>query len=388
MPRLRARTRVVGYPILPLLEQLADACPPMVRQYLHWGTTTQDIMDSGRSLQILAALDRIEELLISVGDTFSRLGSEHARTVMVGRTHAQHAVPVTLGAKLAVWLDELARHLARVRAVRPRVALVQLFGAAGTAAALGPDSKEIRRRVAEQLGLARTDVPWHVARDGVAELGFVLAAISTTCSKIAREVIELSRPEINELREESGHLRGASSTMPQKVNPIRSETIVGLGFGAQACVSVLLSAMVGGHERSAGEWQAEWDAVPAVFGYGAASLAGTLDLIGGLQVDVASMSSNIDADHGLLMAEALMMRLAPTLGRHEAHEIVYDVCARVRGGNATFLEAARATFAETGIDISLTDGVLDPSAYLGEAVEIVECAVGAWAAAKARAHQP
>ena len=224
---LHESTRLVGYPILPLLDQLGfDA--PEVAATIHSGATTQDIMDSGLSLVLRAALARIEMLVIEVGDSAAILADGHRGTVMVGRTHAQPAVPTTFGAKVAVWIAEFARHCDRLRAARERAAVLSLFGAGGTSAALGPQSREVRRLVADRLGLGAVDVPWHTARDNLAEVGFVLAAISATCGKIAREVIDLSRPEIGELRERDGDHRGASSTMPQKANPIASEAVVGI----------------------------------------------------------------------------------------------------------------------------------------------------------------
>ena len=173
------------------------------------------------------------------------LAEEHRATMMPGRTHGQPAVPITFGGKLAVWLAELVRHLERVRTARERVAVVQLFGAAGTAAALGPASRELRHRVADRLSLGEADVPWHTARDSLAEVGFTLASVAATCGKLAREVIDLSRPEIGEVREASGDHRGASSTMPQKANPIESEVVVGLSVLAAQQVPALLAAMQG-----------------------------------------------------------------------------------------------------------------------------------------------
>ena len=199
--RLREQTRVVGYPILPLLEQIKAASSPDVARYLHWGATTQDVMDTGLALTLARALDRVETLERTLGDAIASRADEHRATVMAGRTHGQHAVPITFGGKLAVWLAELERHLQRLRSARGRAAVVQLFGAAGTGAALGPEIRELRRRLAAHLSLEMVDVPWHTARDGLAEVGFVLAAVAATCGKIAREVIELSRPEIGELKE-------------------------------------------------------------------------------------------------------------------------------------------------------------------------------------------
>jgi 3-carboxy-cis,cis-muconate cycloisomerase len=365
LERLRERTRVVGYPILPLLEQVRASSPEEVGRYLHWGATTQDIMDTGLALVLSRALDRIESLTLRLGAAVAAKADEHRATAMVGRTHAQPAVPITFGGKCAVWLAELTRHLTRLRAARRGVAVVELFGAAGTAAALGEQSREIRPRVAERLSLANADVPWHTARDGVAEAGFALAALAATCGKIGREVIELSRPEIGELGEARGDHRGASSTMPQKANPIDSEAVVGLSLIAAQQVPALLAAMQGTHERAAGEWQAEWDAVPLLATAASGAVAGAARIVEGLQVFTERMRANLDADESV-MAEAAMMALAPKLGRGAAHDAVY--------------EAYR-----TGRSLAETFGItLDPEQYLGESDAIVGAALSAWEAETAR----
>ena len=293
----------------------------------------------GSSLVVGRALRRVEELVRILGDEIADRAEAHRLTVMTGRTHAQPAVPVTFGSKLAVWLAELTRHLDRLHAVRERGVVVQLFGAAGTAAALGDDSRAVRHRVAELLELGAVDVPWHTARDVVAEVGFVLAALAGTCGKLAREVIELSRPEIGEVREQAGVHRGASSTMPQKANPIGAEVTVGMSIVAAQQVGALLAALQGTHERAAGEWQAEWDALPLAFGAaaGAASNAGTL--IAGLQVFPERMRANLDADGGTVMAEAVMMAAARVVGRAGAHELVYDASRRARTAGVALEEA-------------------------------------------------
>jgi 3-carboxy-cis,cis-muconate cycloisomerase len=370
--RLREQTRVVGYPILPLLEQISGASSPDVAQYLHWGATTQDAMDTGLALTLARVFDRIEALLLALGDAVAAKMQEHRGKLMIGRTHAQPAVPITFSGKLAVWLSELTRHLGRSRAAREGIAVVQLFGAAGTAAALGPGSRELRRRVAARLSLGTADVPWHAARDGLAAAGCALAALAATCGKIGREVIELSRPEIGELREAGGHHRGASSTMPQKANPIDSEAVVGLSILAAQQVPALLAAMQGTHERSAGEWQAEWDAIPLVAAAAAGAVAGAGRVVEGLHVDAERMRANLDADD-LVMAEAAMMALAPTLGRSAAHDAVYDACMKARAEGRSLA------------DVLGGGATLDPAQYLGESDEIVTSALESWTRASASA---
>ena len=380
--RLREQTRVVGYPVLPLLEQVRAASSHDVARYLHWGATTQDVMDTGLALTLSRVLDRVDALVLALGDAIASRAEEHRTTVMAGRTHAQHAVPITFGGKLAVWLAEVERHLRRLQTARTRVAVVQLFGAAGTGAALGRDARELRRRLAARLSLDAVDVPWHTARDGIAEVGFVLAAAAGTCGKIAREVIELSRPEIGELMEQGGHHRGASSTMPQKANPVGSETVVGLSVLAAQQVPALLAAMQAGHERSAGEWQVEWDAIPAITASSAGALAGTADVISGLHVFPERMRANLDIEGGLIMAEAVMMAAAPIVGRGPAHDLVYRACGAARREGLTLADAMRRELdVELVSSLPPLETLLDPAQYLGETDAIVTAALDGWSRA-------
>jgi 3-carboxy-cis,cis-muconate cycloisomerase len=376
---LREKTRSVGYPILPLIELVSAGSPADVGSYIHWGATTQDIMDTGLMLQIERALRRIEALESSLAGTLARLAKQHRALPIVARTHAQQAVPTTFGAKLAVWLDEFCRHLERLRAVRDRVIRVQLFGAAGTAAALGPRSRDVRRLLAKRLGIGMSDVPWHTARDGIAEVGFVLAAAAGTCGKVAREIIDLSRTEIGELRERGGHDHGASSTMPQKANPILSEVVVGMSMLARTNVLGLLMAMHPGHERSAGEWQIEWDALPSLFAHAGGSLA-NLDLaLASLAVSPDRMEANLENEDGMAMAEGAMIRLAPSIGRLRAHHLVSEACRRARESHVALARVIPRVLAEEDVETDLSiDELLAPDHYLGEADAIVTAAIEHW----------
>jgi 3-carboxy-cis,cis-muconate cycloisomerase len=331
-------------------------------------------MDSALAIQLAKALAYTETLVLRLGTELARLANEHRATLMVGRTHAQHAVPITLGLKFAVWLSELGRHLERLRAARARAATVQLFGAAGTAAALGPSSRETRSRLADRLGLSVTNVPWQSARDTQAEVAFALGAVSATCGKVARELIELSRPEIAELQEREATGRGASSTMPQKRNPITSEAIVAMSVLAIHQVPSLLFAMQGGHERAAGEWQIEWDALPTVISLAGGSLMHTCEVIEGIQIFPDRMRSNAELEGELLMAEKLMMALAPAIGRARAHEAVYEACLDARANGMALSEALQ----KSGFSPPAASDLLEPESYLGEANEIVAAAIETW----------
>jgi 3-carboxy-cis,cis-muconate cycloisomerase len=376
---LRGGTRTVGYPILPLLVQLRTGAPDAVAASLHWGATTQDIMDTALGLLIGRSLDRLLDLVGGLGDILADLAVDHRRTVMAGRTHDQLAVPTTLGAKLAVYLVELDRARVRIRRARSSAAVVSLFGAGGTAAALGPRSASVRDGVADRLGLAHADVPAHVARDGLAEAAFACAAVAATCGRLAREVIALSRSEVDEVREVGGHHRGASSTMPQKANPISSEATVGFSMLAAAQVPVLLGAMQPRHERAAGEWQAEWDAMPVVATATAGAVSNASDVARGLRVDPDRMRANLDLDGGMIMAEAAMMALAPVVGRGPAHDMVYGACTRARTEHRTLLEALTTSIPPAvAVRLPPLEDMLQPAAYLGEAVDIADRGIGIW----------
>jgi 3-carboxy-cis,cis-muconate cycloisomerase len=325
----------VGYPILPLVRQITERLPEHDRGSLHYGATTQDIMDTGLSLQLALAIDRLKALTVSLGDALARQVEVHADTVMAGRTHGQQAVPTTFGAKLATFLRQCTRLRLDLTTVRVTACLVSLHGAAGTSAGFGPKVEEVRADVARQLGLTPPDGPWHVTRDGLAAYGAVCARAASICARLAREIIDLSRTEIGEVSESMGHHRGASSTMPQKANPIDSESILGMAVSATAASASLYRAMEAGHERSAGEWQIEWHAIPQVSVLTAGCLLVAARVVGGLAANPQRMAANLDLEQGRTLAEAYMFRLAPELGREAAHDLVYEaaMASKTRGVN-------------------------------------------------------
>jgi 3-carboxy-cis,cis-muconate cycloisomerase len=370
--------RNVGYPILPLVRMIAAALPPGPDGFVHFGATTQDMMDTGLVLQIRQAMDRLDRLIIDWGDALAALVSTHSRTTMAARTHGQQAVPTTFGAKVSVLLSEVGRHRDRLGAIRPQVELVSLYGAGGTSAALGSRAAETRARMARILGLAAPAIPWHVARDGIGEYIRFCAALCATGARFAREVIDLSRTEFGEVREQDGHHRGASSTMPQKENPIDCEGIVGMSVVAAALASASFRTMEPGHERSAGEWQAEWHLVPQVSGMAAACALGAGSIARGLRVYPERMAANLEADSGLVMAEAYMIGLAPLLGRERAHDLVYEAAKRARRDGRPLVETLREIAPREGLEYLGDNAPIQPRAYLGEAPEICQAALADW----------
>lgn len=368
--------RNVGYPILGLVRQIDAALPEHLRGSVHLGATTQDVMDSGLAIQLDAAMALVESRLVGMGEALAALVEEHELTVMPGRTHGQQAVPTTLGAKIAVYLEEVRRHRARLLAARDDVRQVSLFGAGGTSAAYGEHAPKIRALVSEQLHLVDTAIPWHVARDSLVHVSSVLAAASTTAARLAREVADLARTEIGELGEAVGHHRGASSTMPQKANPITSESIIGFAVAARSSLPGISRAAEAGHERSAGEWQVEWVLIPALFVNVSSALALAHELVTTLAVYPDRMRENLGADGGLIMSESVMMSLAAHLGRERAHDTVYELALRSRQEGATFAEVLERWMAEQP-DLPAISIAADETS-VGHAVEACEASVSAW----------
>lgn len=372
---LWAQARNVGYPILPLIRQVARQLPEEAAGRLHYGATTQDIMDTALALQLRKAVARLHALLDRLGGALATHVEAHAATVMAGRTHAQQAVPTTFGAVLATYLAELSRHEERLEACARRACQVSAFGAGGTSAAYGPSVRELRRRMAVDLGLEDAQVPWHTARDGLAELGSLCGLLAATCGRLAQEVIALSRTEIGEVSEALGYHRGASSTMPQKANPVLSEAIVGMTASCGPLVAALFRAMEAGHERAAGEWQVEWQVVPQVAVLAASALAVAAEVVEGLQVHPERMRANLEADGGALMAEAYMMQLAEELGQAGAHDLVYEAVRAARAEGCELYVALCKARAEAG---GGTVARIPPEAYVGEATAICATARSMW----------
>ncbi len=374
LDRLKRETATVGYPILPLVRQLADAAGPAGR-YLHWGATTQDIMDSAAVLQIRAGLELIEADLDAVRRHLAALARQYRDTPMAGRTHLQHALPVTFGYKAAVWLAALDRHAARLKELRPRVLSVQFGGAAGTLASLGAGEAALRStaELARELGLAEPAITWHVARDGIVETVQFLALLGGSLGKIAFDVMLMSATEFGEAAEPFVAGRGSSSTMPQKRNPISCELILAAAKALRQQAGLALDAMVSDFERATGPWHVEWIAVPEAFGYAAGALHQSAFMLGGLIVDPKRMAQNLGMTHGLIVAEAVMMGLAPHTGRNEAHDLVYDACRAAIEQNKPLADILLGMPEVAGpLGAEQIRALTDPANYLGAAQAMVD----------------
>jgi len=376
LERLKRETETVGYPILPLVRQLAAQCGD-AGKFLHWGATTQDIMDTAVVLQLRDALALIDADLAALRGILVRQARRYRDTPMAGRTHLQQALPITFGYKLAIWLAMLDRHAERLAQLRPRVLVGQFAGAAGTLASLGERGLEVQKALMEELKLAQPAATWHAARDGFAEALNFLGLLTGSLGKIAYDVMLMASTEVGEVSEPFVQGRGASSTMPQKRNPISSELILACAKAVRQHAGLMLDAMVQDYERATGPWHAEWIALPEAFILTGGALHQAKFMLDGLIVDEARMRKNLDMTHGLIVSEAVMMGLAPFLGRNEAHDIVYDACRAVaeKGGR---LADALAAVPEVSkhLDRHALEKLTDPLNYLGAAQEMVDRVVG------------
>ena len=320
-----------GNPVIPLVRHLtrrvaandADAA-----RYVHWGATSQDILDTGLVLQLRAAvpvvLDHLERAARSAADLTRR----YADTPMAGRTWLQHATPTTFGLKAAGWLDALDRTRRRLETALDEALVLQFGGASGTLASLGSHGLAVTDALAARLRLRAPDTPWHAQRDRLAHLACALGVATGAAGKIARDLSLLAQTEIGEVSEKPVEGRGGSSTMPQKRNPVASSVALAAAARAPGLVATMLGAMVQEHERGLGGWQAEWDTLPDLVLVSAGGARAVADALDGLVVDAERMRANVEATGGTLLAEAIAMALAVPLGKGEAHACVEAACGR------------------------------------------------------------
>ena len=381
---MRHETDIVGYPILPLVHQLVAMCGDGeggAGRYVHWGATTQDIMDTANVLQVRDALAIVEADIRSLRGILADLATKHRDTPMAGRTHLQQALPVTFGYKVAIWLAMFDRHQERLAELKKRVLVVEFAGAAGTLASLGDKGLEVQAAMAQELRLAVPTTTWHVARDGFAEAVNLLALVTGSLGKIALDIMIMASTEFAEVYEPFVKGRGASSTMPQKRNPISSELMLAASKAVRQHAGLMVDAMVQDFERATGPWHAEWIAIPESFVLTAGALHQAKFALGGLIVDTEQMRRNLGLSKGLIVAEAVMMGLAPAMGRQQAHDVVYDACRTVNEHGGTLADALCSLPVVTAhVDRAAIERLTDPANYLGLAPEMVDRALASSAA--------
>ncbi|HKT97872.1 MAG TPA: 3-carboxy-cis,cis-muconate cycloisomerase [Paraburkholderia sp.] len=371
---------------IPLVKQLTAAVSAQsaeAAKYVHWGATSQDVIDSGMVLQLRDALALIEAGVDTLCTALARQAARYRDTAMVGRAWLQQALPITLGLKFAQWLDALERHRERLVQLQARALALQFGGAAGTLASLGDAAQPVAQALAEALSLPLPSVPWHTQRDRIAEAATVLGLLTGTLGKIARDVSLQMQTEIGELSEPSSSGKGGSSTMPHKRNPVGCAAALTAATRVPALVGTMLGAMVQEHERALGGWQAEWETLPEIARLCAGALANITEIADGLDVDAARLTKNLDMTHGLILGEAVMLALGGSLGRLRAHELVEHAAREaVESGRPLRQVLADIPDVMRGLDDRQLDALLDPANYSGQSRQFVDAVLERYRAAR------
>ena len=371
--KLKERTEKVGYPVLPVVNQLIALCKNDLGEWAHWGATTQDITDTATVLQIRESFDLIEKDINGCADALAKLAKKHRDTVMAGRSNLQQAVPITFGYKMATLLGAFERHRERLAQLRKRVEVGEFGGAAGTLSSLGKDGLRVQAGLMKELKLGQPDISWHTVRDRIAEVGCFLGLVAGTCGKIAFDIKLLMQTEVEEVQEPFHAGRGGSSTMPQKRNPISSVYVTAQSAVVKQHVAALLEAMIEDHERSTGQWEIEWIVLPEIFMLTAGALAQTRFVLEGLEVKPDKMRQNLDITKGLIMTEAVMMGLGSKLGRNKAHDLLYDIARKAVQSGEHLIDALEAhPEIRKHADRKTLKKLVDPANYLGVAGPMVD----------------
>lgn len=371
--REAARDGNLAIPLVRHLTKAVAARDAEAARYVHWGATSQDIIDTGLVLQLDVAVPLIGARLKDAADAAANLARQHIDVVMPGRTWLQQATPITVGLKAAGWLDALMRARARLLAAWGEARCVQLGGASGTLASVGERGVALMEDVATRLNLRVPEAPWHTHRDRLAHVAATLGIAAGSCGKIARDIALLSQTEIGEAREAPGAGRGGSSTMPHKQNPVSAATVIAAAVRAPGLVATMLQAMPQEHERGLGGWQAEWETLPELAMIVAGSARATHDMLASLIINPQRMRTNLDSTGGLLMAEAVSMALADRIGKAAAHGVIESASHRAMAESRPLRDVLESDLQVTAHlheeDIAR---LLTPENYLGSARTFVQ----------------
>jgi 3-carboxy-cis,cis-muconate cycloisomerase len=361
---------LAGTPVIPLVRMLVERVAGDAANYVHLGATSQDTVDTGLMLQMRDALDLLAGQLARLGDRCADLAERHRNTPTVARTLAQHAVPMPFGLKAAQWLASVSHHLERVRDLRRTHLVAQLGGAGGTLGALGPGGDRVVRLFAQDLGLAEPDLPWHTRREIIAEIVSALGVLAGSTAKIATDLVLLSQTEVSEAGVVAEGEKGTSSAMPHKQNPIDATLARAAAAHAIGIVPIVLGAMEQEHERAAGGWQTEWDAVPRMFGATAAALQRVTDAVAALRVDAERMEVMSQLSDGRILSEMLSAALTPRLGRSAAQRTIADASLVAGATRRSFPDVLRERVAELGtLDLDELDRLGSSGVFIDRAIE-------------------
>jgi 3-carboxy-cis,cis-muconate cycloisomerase len=342
-------------------------------RYVHWGATSQDVIDTAAMLSLRAGIDALLVDLDRAIAGFAALARKHRNTAVVARTWLQHALPMPFGLKLAEYAAALHRSKLRLKRLGEETLALQFGGAAGTLAALGDKGLTVSEALARELKLPLPEAPWHTHRDRIAEAASVFAIISGSCGKIARDVSLMMQTDVGEAFEPAGAGRGGSSTMPHKRNPVAAASALGAATMAPNLAATIFAAQVQDHERSAGPWHAEWPTLPALMLVSSGALAAIVDLAEGLEVDAARMRANLDATHGLIMAEAVTFALAEQIGKSDAHHLIEAASKKAIADQKHLRDVLTSDSKVTAhLDARQIAALFEPMAYQGVSQELID----------------
>lgn len=364
---MSAEIRRIKHSLVPALKQLQAACSKDNGEWVHYGATTQDVVDTGVALQLKEFHAVAMRDLKAVGRELARLAAAHRDVPMAGRTHGVQALPITFGHKCALWLDEIGRHHERLQQCEPRVMVGMLAGAVGSQASLGAQAIELERRMMEKLGLGAPDISWAPARDRFTEYANLLAMVGATLSKIGNELFNMQRNEFGEVEEGFSEGKLGSSTMPHKRNPTSAENLAGLSRPLRYNAAMMVEGMVQEGERDGIAWKMEWKALPECCLIAGAMLFQAKNLLAGLKVNADVMAANLDKMRGYLLSERVMLELSARVGKQTAHEWIYEASML---GITSKLDFADAMRQHHGLAELLGDDEIreltDPAGYLGQ----------------------
>jgi 3-carboxy-cis,cis-muconate cycloisomerase len=367
------RSGNLAIPLVKMLTANVGEADAEAARYVHWGATSQDVIDSATMLTLRAGIDALDADLSRAIRGFAALARTHRNTVMVARTWLQHALPMPFGLKAAEYASSLARARCRLRRLRREGLALQFGGAAGTLAALGDKGLAVAERLAHELDLPLPEAPWHTHRDRIAEAASCFAILAGSCGKIARDVSLMMQTDVGEAFEPSGEGRGGSSTMPHKRNPVAAAGALGAATMAPNLAATIFAAQVQDHERSAGPWHAEWPTLPTLLLVTSGALAAIVDIAEGLEVDVARMRVNLDTTDGLIMAEAVTMALAEKIGKSDAHHLIEAASKKAVAGKKHLREVLIADSIVTAqLSADRITGLFEPMAYQGASQALID----------------
>lgn len=375
------RAGTLAIPFVKSLTAQVAAVSPEAARWVHFGATSQDVIDTAVVMCLRESSARVIDLSKRVGDAAAALARTHGTTPTVARTLLQPAVPVPFGWKAAVWLSLVGScHAAFARETRASQVL-QFGGAGGTLAAYGAKGDAIANSLASSLGLTAAPITWHSVRDGFARLGSETALLAGAAGKVARDVSLLMQPEVGETFEPEGEGKGGSSAMPHKRNPVGCLAALEAAQRVPGLAATLIAQLAPEHERGLGHWQSQWYTLRDLFCSTASALAAMSEVLEGLRVDTAAMQANIDRSRGLVHSEAVSIRLSTALGKAAAHALTERLCAESVRQGITLREALdRNAEAAKIVPEGERARLFDPTSGYGSAQAMIDRTLALWQA--------